>query len=111
MVVVEGGRCRNIVLSSNLGQVINQLLFIVLRNVDVVGLNKAWCIHSMSFVLFRICKMLLACSVWSSLVALVGVVIGTSMFQSLVLGSLIPLRMGALLCWILHPLSHTKFAY
>ena len=58
--------------------------------------------------------MLLACSVWSLLFMLVGVVIGTSMFQSLVLGSLIPVRMDVLLCWIvmsslvnmaLHPLS------
>ena len=44
--------------------------------------------------------MLLACSVCSSLFTLVGVVIGTSMFQSLALGSLIPVRMDALLCWI-----------
>ena len=115
--VVEGGRCRNVALSSNLGQVMSQLLFIVLRNVDIVGLNKAWCIHSMSFVLFRICKILLACSGWLLVVVLVGVVIGVSTFQSLVLGSLIPPRMGASLCWIvmssfvnmaLHPLSQNS---
>ena len=58
--------------------------------------------------------MLLACGGELLAIVSVGVVIGTSTFHNLVLGSQFPLRIIALLCWIVmlslvnvasHPLS------